>query len=128
MSGEGRYSLAQILDEVEEQGATETAAQGTEEASSSATAESALSALLASPQLLQAVGGISSLLSSAQTPKGEEKTAGSDTPNARALLCALRPYLGEHRRTTIDSMLQLLQLKTLLQSLPLQQHLSKVQK
>ncbi len=123
MSEESKRTLEQILDEVEGQGGQPTASVQQESITAPGVAPTggALSSLLTSPQLLQAVGSLSSLLSSPPSSKADEKTADKDTPNARALLAALRPYLGEHRRTTIDGMLQLLQLRSLLQSLPLQQ-------
>lgn len=130
MSGESARSLEQLLDEIEgESGHSEVQTVADERAENAAApAGNALSGLLASPQLLQTVGSLSSLLTSAQSSKGGEKTAETGKPDARALLRALRPYLGEHRRTTIDGMLQLLQLYSVLQALPLQQLLHKESK
>lgn len=131
MSGEGTRSLEQILNEVEEQKTAdggEDVSESTFEDAGETAGNAALSALLSSPQLLKTVGSLSSLLAASQSTKSEEKAVEKNKPDARALLSALRPYLGEHRRTTIDGMLQLLQLYSVLQALPWQQLLHRESK
>ena len=88
--------LSRILDEVEADGASATVAEASKPASAPPSAD--LISLL--PTILSAL------------PQGSGPSAGAKHPTDRhtALLCAIKPYLGERRQATAETVLRLCRL------------------
>lgn len=88
--------LSRILDEVEADGASATVAEASKPASAPPSAD--LISLL--PSILSAL------------PQGNGPSAGAKHPTDRhtALLCAIKPYLGERRQATAETVLRLCRL------------------
>jgi hypothetical protein len=118
---ESKKTLDEIIDEVQSGSATVTSqAMGnmpTDHQGSGTAAPPAggLGALLSSPGTVQMLGKLLAGGSSGGL-SGEGKK--KNNPDAVALLCALQPYLGERRSATVDSVLQMLRLRKLLQAIP----------
>ena len=109
--------LEQLLDEIEARDGA-PAGVGTDVALANAApgsgAGDALSAWLSSPQAAQTIKLLPSLMT--LLGKGSAGESGASTPDAAALMCALRPYLSERRRSVLDGMLQLHRLRGVLRS------------
>ncbi len=78
-----------------------------------------ITSLLTSPQGAQLLSKLPQLLSllGKGGVGGEQGQAAAQGPDAVALLCALRPYLGERRRSMVDGMMQLQRLQALLRTI-----------
>jgi hypothetical protein len=106
---EGRATLEDILAAVE-QDATLASDGGGSDATAGAVGEmsaSGMGALLSHPELL---ARLPMLLRAVQSLT--EPMHGADRPprSPEALLCALRPYLGETRRRALDTMIRIARL------------------
>ncbi|MBQ7336998.1 MAG: hypothetical protein IJW40_00935 [Clostridia bacterium] len=117
-------TLEQLLDEIEARDGTtaQTAAPTPSPSDKGGSAENPLAGLMSSPQLLQVMGKLPAILSAvggggAAGHGNENVPQKKDTPDAQALLCALRPYLNERRRGAVDSMMQFWKIRALLRTI-----------
>ena len=114
----GASTLDRLLDEVEsrEERAQDAPVEEVLQKPAPTAGGDALSALLSSPQTLQLMSKLPALLGSVSKGEAEVEVARQSRPDTVALLCALRPYLSERRRSMVDSMIRLHKLQALLQT------------
>jgi hypothetical protein len=115
-TGGAASTLDRLLDEVEarENDAPDSLEQ--EVLQKPAAGGDALSALLSSPQALQLMSKLPALLGAMGKGEGGSEATRQSRPDTVALLCALRPYLNERRRSMVDQVIRLHKLQALLQT------------